>query len=120
MHTRLIPVERWRTTLDELSRTYDGSLVSLEIVGGSVGAEEQVCNQPLRGISSDRSGVIVQIEKAGGLHLEHRIAQPQKLRIVESEEGALIAVEIEDHGGIHNFVRFAWPARAEIFDRAVE
>lgn len=62
----------------------------------------------------------VQIEKAGGVHLDHRIANPQKIRIVESNEGSLIAVEIEDSGGVQNLVRLTSPARPEIFDRAVE
>ena len=120
MHTRLIPAERWRTTLDDLSRTYDGSLVSIEIVGGDVGAEEQVRDQPLRGISSDRSGMTVQIEKPGGIHFDHHVAHPQKLRIVETSEGALMAVEIEANGGVHSLVRFLSPMRAELFDPAVE
>jgi hypothetical protein len=120
MHTRQIPVPDWRQTLDDLSRSFSGALVSLEVVGGEVGAEEEVRDQPLRGLSSDRTGVTVQIEKVGGFHLDHRIAHPQKIRIVETTEGALIAVEIEDSGGIQNLVRFTSPARAEIFDRAVE
>jgi hypothetical protein len=120
MRTRQVPFTEWRGTLDDLSRSFAGALVSLEVVGGEVGAEEEVCNQPLRGITSDRNGVTVQIEKAGGIHLSHRIAHPQKVRIVESMEGSLIAVEIEDHGGVQNLVRFLTPARAELFDRAVE
>ena len=120
MRTRQVPFPEWRGTLDELSRSFSGALVSLEVVGGDVGAEEEVCNQPFRGITSDRSGVTVQIEKAGGIHLSHRIAHPEKLRIVESTEGSLIAVEIEDRGGVQNLVRFLSPARAEIFDPAVE
>ena len=106
MHTRQIPIAEWRRTLDDLSRTYDGVLVSLEVIGGDVGAEEEVRNQPLRGITSDRTGVNVQIGKAGGLHLDHLVAQPQKLRIVETTEGAVIAVEIEANGGLHSLVRF--------------
>ena len=120
MHTRQIPVAQWRQTLDDLSRTYDGVLVSLEVVGGDVGAEEEVRNQPLRGITSDRTGVTVQIEKAGGIHLDHRIAQPQKVRIVETDEGAVIAVEIEANGGLHSLVRFLSPMRPETLDAAVE
>ena len=120
MHTRQIPVGEWRQTLDDLSRAYDGMLVSLEVAGGDVGAEEEVHNQPLRGITSDRTGVTVQIEKAGGLHLDHRVARPQKLRIVETDEGAVIAIEIEANGGLHSLVRFQSPMRPEIFDPAVE
>ncbi|HEY6137694.1 MAG TPA: DUF5335 family protein [Thermoanaerobaculia bacterium] len=117
MRTKLVPFTEWRGTLDDLSRSFSGALVSLEVVGGEVGAEEEVCNQPLRGITSDRSGVTVQIEKLGGLHLNRRIAHPKTLRIVESSEGALIAVEIEDSGGVQNLVRFLSPARPEARSR---
>ena len=120
MQTKQVPFSDWRRTLDDLSRSFSGALVSLEVVGGEVGAEEEVRDQPFRGMTADRSGVIVQIEKGRGLHLDHRIAQPQKLRIAETDEGALVAVEIEDSGGIQHLVRFASPARAEIFDQAVE
>lgn len=120
MRTRHVPSTEWRATLDDLSRSFSGALVSLEVVGGEVGAEEEVCNQPLRGITSDRSGVTVAIEKAGGFHLNRRIAHPRTLRIVDSTEGSLIAVEIEDSGGVQNLVRFLSPARAEVFDPAVE
>jgi len=106
MRMRQIPMAEWRRALDDLSRTYDGVLVSLEVIGGDVGAEDEVRNQPLRGITSDRTGVNVQIEKAGGLHLDHLIARPRKLRIVETDEGAVIAIEIEANGGLHSLVRF--------------
>ena len=120
MHTKQIQAANWQRTLDSLSRSYDGAIVSLEIVGGDVGAEEEVLDQPLRGITSDPSGVTVQIEKAGGIHLDHHVEHPQKLRIVETDEGALIAVEIEDIEGIHSLVRFRSPMRPDILDPAVE
>ncbi len=120
MHTTQIPLSDWRRTLDELSRSYDGALVSLEIVGGEVGAEEEVHEQPLRGITSDPSGITVQIEQRGGLHLGHHVAHPKKLRVVETRGGAVVAVEIEDDEGIYSLVRFCSPARHDIFDLAVE
>lgn len=91
MRTRLIPSSDWRGTLDDLSRSFSGALVSLEVVGGEIGAEEEVRDQPLRGLTSDCSGVSVQIETAGGVHLDHRIAHPQKIRIVETNESTLTA-----------------------------
>ena len=84
MQTKQIHSADWRRTLDALSRSYDGALVSLEIVGGEVGAEEEIHDQPLRGISSDRSGMTVRIERSG-LHLEHHVAHPAALRIVETD-----------------------------------
>lgn len=120
MHTKQIPKADWRRTLDALSRSYDGAIVSVEILGGEVGAEEEVHEQPLRGITSDRSGVTIRFQKAGGLHLDHRVAHPQKVRILETDEGALMAIEIQCGGGMHSLVQFCSPARPEIFDPAVE
>lgn len=120
MHTRHVLAADWRQTLDDLSRTYDGMLVSLEIVGGDVGAEEEVRDQPLRGITFDPTGVTVQIAKTGGIHLDHHVAQPRTLRIVETNEGAVMAVEIEAAGGMHSLVRFRSPLRPDVLDAAVE
>lgn len=120
MHTKQIPMADWRRTLDDLSRSYDGALVTLEILGAEVGAQQEVHDQPLRGITSDPSGVIVQIEQAGGLYLDHRIAHPQALWIVENEESAVMAIEIEDDGGMRSLVRFRSPVRPKILDPAVE
>ena len=120
MQSRQIPESEWRTTLDSLSRSFDGVTVSLEIVGDDVGAEEEVHRQPLRGISADAAGVTMQFEKEGGMHLQHLVAHPKTLRVVETDEGALMAVEVEDDRGVNSFLRFEWPSRAAIFDPAVE
>lgn len=120
MQTKQIETADWRQTLDALSRSYDGALVSLEIVGGEVGAEEEIRDQPLRGITADRSGMTVQIERPGRLHLDHHVPHPTALRIVETDEGAVMAIEIEDTEGMHSLLRFRSPMRPEIFDPAVE
>ncbi|HEX6642832.1 MAG TPA: DUF5335 family protein [Thermoanaerobaculia bacterium] len=120
MHTKQIQTADWQETLDALSRSYDGALVSLEIVGGDVGAAEEFRDQPLRGISSDRSGMTIRFEWPGRRHLDHHVAHPETLRIVETDEGAVMAIEIEDVAGMRSFVRFRSPMRPEIFDPAVE
>jgi hypothetical protein len=109
MKTTHVPASLWRRTLDALSRRCDGSLISLEIVGGSVGAEEAVHEQPFRGITSDATGMIVQITKRGGIHLDHRVAHPRGVRIVETDDGVLVAVEIESETGTHSLVHFRSP-----------
>jgi hypothetical protein len=113
MKTRHIPSESWRGKLDELSRAYDGALVSLEIVGSEIGAQPQVLDQPLRGLSADRSGMTIRT----GMHLEHLIAHPSDLRIVETDEGAVMAVEIEECEGTHTLLHFRSPIRPELLDR---
>lgn len=120
MRTRNIPVAQWRETLDDLSRAFDGMRVSLEIIGGNLGAQDEVRDQPLRGITFDPTGVTVQIEKRGGIHLDHHIRTPQQVRIVETNEGAVMAVEIEESGGMYSLVRFRSPFRPDVLNRACE
>jgi hypothetical protein len=57
VRTQHVPAGLWRRTLDDLSRAYVGAIVSLEIVGDDVGAQPEVLDQPLRGLSSHRDGV---------------------------------------------------------------
>jgi hypothetical protein len=64
---------------------------SMEIVGEEVGAQLEVIDQPLRGVSSDRSGVTIRIAKPAGIHLEHLVAYPTDLRMAESDEGDAMA-----------------------------
>jgi hypothetical protein len=120
MRTQHVPSDQWRRTLDDLSRTFDGALVSLEIVGNDVGAQPQILDQPLRGLSSDRSGMTIRFARPTGAHLEHLIAHPSDLRIVESDEGAVMAVEIEEREGTHTLLHFRSPVRPELLDPAVE
>ena len=120
MHTRKIPRDLWRATFDELSRAYDGAIVSLEIMGDALGAETEAVNVPLHGITADRSGVTIRVSRPAGIHLEHTVAHPQDVRIVESDEGALIAVEIEEREGTHTLLHFRSPVRPALLDRAVE
>jgi hypothetical protein len=120
MHTKNVPENLWRRTLDDLSRTYNGAIASLEIVGGDVGAETAVVDQPLRGITADRDGVTIGFASPRGLHVQHRIEHPRDLRIVETDEGAVMAVELEEREGTSTLVHFRSPMRPEIFDPAVE
>lgn len=72
----------------------------MEIVGEEVGAQPEVIDQPLRGVSSDRSGVTIRIAKPGGIHLEHLVVYPTDLRMAESEEGDVLEglrFEVVDH-----------------------
>jgi hypothetical protein len=115
MHTRTIPHESWRQELDDLSRAYDGALVSIEVVGDEFGAQPEVIDQPLRGISADRSGVTISIAQ-----LDHYMPHPRDVRIVTEDEGAVVAVEVEESGGTNTLLHFRSPARPEIFDPAVE
>src|SRR5213075_395689 len=57
MHNHSIPEPQWKSVFDSLSRIYDGTPSSLEILAGDVGAQYQVENQPFRGVDYDRTGI---------------------------------------------------------------
>lgn len=120
MQTKRIPPDQWRRTLDDLSRSYDGALVSLEILGNEIGAQPEVLDQPFGGINGDRGGVTIRIAKPAGIHLQHLIAHPSELRIVETDDGAVMAIEIEEREGTHTLLHFRSPMRPELLDAAVE
>ena len=120
MHTRKIPRELWRPTLDELSRAYDGAIVSLEVMGDTIGAENEAVNVPLHGITADRSGVTIRVSRPAGIYLAHTVAHPKDVRIIETDEGAVMGVEIAEGEGTHTLLYFRSPVRPELLDRAVE
>lgn len=119
MKTRHVPSDQWRSTLDALSRTYDGAVVSLEIVDQALGAQNEILDQPLRGISSDRSGVTIRVARPEG-HLDHLVPHPCDVRIVETDDGAVMAVEIRESEERHALLHFRSPVRAELLDPSVE
>jgi hypothetical protein len=120
MHTTKITHEQWQQTLDELSRVYDGALVSLEILGDEIGAQPQILQQPLHGVTVDHGLIEVHFAKAGGSHLCHSVAHPLELRMVATDEGALVALEIEELEGTHTLLHFTHPMLPELLDPAVE
>ena len=55
MRTEEIPREAWVQRLNEFTTIHDGWLVSLEVLGPELGAQPEIRNVPLLGVSSDRS-----------------------------------------------------------------
>ena len=53
MRTIDVPQQDWTRTLDQLSAVHDGWLVSLDVVGPLLGAQPQIRDLPLRGITAE-------------------------------------------------------------------
>ncbi|MDP9191479.1 MAG: DUF5335 domain-containing protein [Acidobacteriota bacterium] len=62
----------------------------------------------------------IRLAKPSGLHLERMVQHPSDLRIVESDDGAVMAVEIEEKEGTHTLLHFRWPMRPESLDDGAE
>ena len=97
MQTRTIANPSWQTFFDSFSRLYSGSSASLEILTDDLGAQYEVEETPLTGISYDVSGLELHFATREG-HLVHRIEKPERIDIEENDEGLITAVEIAPKG----------------------
>ena len=116
MDTKTIAPRAWKRELDDLSRIYDGAPVTLQILRLGYGEEEQVVNEPLRGISADRTGVLIETAHDPENHLAHRIPDPIGIRVEQSDEGAIRALEVESLDGTMTKMRFRFPIIPELAD----
>jgi hypothetical protein len=97
METRTVLRETWQSFFDSFSRIYAGSRATLEILSGDLGAQMEVENAPLTGVSCDRTGVELHFLTHEG-HLVHRIASPLRISIEEGEDGLIAAIGIGSAG----------------------
>ncbi len=120
MQTHTISPQKWQSTFDSLSRIYDGATASVEILSPDIGAQMEVEDQPLRGISYDASGIEIHFATRDGRHLVHRIPHPKQVQIEEGEGGLLAALQIESTDDPRAVLRFRSPVAAKLLPSSVE
>ena len=54
MQTVEIPRKAWAQTLNEFTAIHEGWLVSLDVLGPTIGAQPEINNLPLLGVLADR------------------------------------------------------------------
>jgi uncharacterized protein DUF5335 len=120
METREISRQQWKSTFDSLSRIYDGSNASLEILDGARGAQMEIEDQPLRGISYDTTGIELVFSTRDGGHLAHRIANPERVQIEEGDDGLIAAIGIVSAGEPQTILRLSSPVASKLLPRATD
>jgi hypothetical protein len=95
MHTHSVAPERWKTMFDSLSRIYEGSIASLEVLSPELGDQFEVEEEPFRGISADRSGIELIFTTRDGQHLTHIVTKPKRVLLEENDDGLIGAMLIE-------------------------
>jgi uncharacterized protein DUF5335 len=114
MQTRTIPPDRYKTFFDSLSRIYQGSSATLEFVAEDLGAQHEIDDQPLSGVSYDKSGLELHFVGRDGSHLTHRIERPKRVQLEEGDDGLVEALEIESDGDPRAIVRFHPPVASRL------
>lgn len=94
VETRELSRENWTKIFDSLSRICAGSTATLEILDGDLGAQMEIEERPLNGITCDASGIEMIFVTRDGLHLAHRIATPERVHIEERDDGFVAAIGI--------------------------
>src|SRR5215470_5430995 len=110
MLTQEIPRNQWHEFFNRFSRQHEGWLVTLEVFNPDFGAQEEVRNLPLEGITiaeDDNTGAIaISAGKASDDHLTHTVVAPLHVWIEKTPQGADVALEIESKDDTKTLLRF--------------
>src|SRR5438270_60584 len=98
MQTVEIPRADWRIKLDEFSSAHEGWRVSLELLEPELGAQPEIADLPLRGVTAEVSGqadsAITIAASKGVDQITHTIHQPTRVQLEQNDSGADVALEI--------------------------
>jgi hypothetical protein len=121
MRTETVSPHRWRSFFRDFSLLHAGALVTVSVTEPGIGLEDEVANQPLRGISEDGDEIFIHIgDGSGHTHVEHRVEHVNTIQLQKTDEGADAAVDITSIDGTRTVVRFRSPALPELLDPGVE
>lgn len=123
MRTVEIPREAWAQTLNEFTAIHEGWLVSLDVLDPAIGAQPEIDNLPLLGVSADRvdrgGTIMISAACSVGEHITHTIHGATRLYIERREDGADVALQIESADGVKTILRFRAAALPETLDGVV-
>jgi Family of unknown function (DUF5335) len=114
MKNRGIPRARWPRALDDFSAMHEGWLASVDVVGGEFGAQAEVRDLLLVGVSAesrDRHGTITICVAGRGLdQVTRTIHSPTRVLIERTEDRARAALQIRSAEDTITILRLRAPA----------
>jgi hypothetical protein len=115
MQSQEIPIQQWRTFLDEFTKAHEGELISIEVQGKGIGAQTQASGVRLIGITFDPQSNLAQeidvMVSNEAAHLMHAIVHPSQLSIARTDDGIDAALQVKSTSGPTTLVRFAPPSQ---------
>ena len=124
MPTQEIPREDWSNFFDVFSRQHEGWLVTLEVFGPEVGAQEEAHQLPFEGISIASEGngadaIAINLGKTPEDHVTHTITKPEHVWLEQTSGGANAALEIDSGDQTKTLLRFRSALPPEMVDGVV-
>lgn len=123
MSTIEVTRDDWTSFFDTFSRQHEGWFASLEVLGDDVGAQREVDELPLEGISvnagENAESLIISFGKTPEDHVTHTVERPRHVWVNQTVEGAHESLEIEEEDNQKILLRFRSPIRPELVDGIV-
>ncbi len=114
-----IPPADWSRALNEFSAIHEGWLVSLDILSPTIGAQPEIIDLPLVGVTfepGDGGTMTVTAAPSADDHITHAIRSPARVWIERTDAGADVALEIESADSTKAILRFKTAALPETVD----
>jgi hypothetical protein len=120
MSTQEIPHYELGRFFDEYSQLHRGWLITVEIMSPGIGAQVQVRDLPLEGITVESNEVgedqiVILAGDSPDARISHTIDSPNRIWLKQSDQGADEALEIESADGVV-LIRFRSSALPEMID----
>jgi hypothetical protein len=123
MQTVEVPRKDWAATLNEFTAIHDGWLVSLDVLGADLGAQTEINNLPLLGVSGDHidhdGTVAVSVARSAKDHVTHIVDAVKRIYIERTDDGADQALQLESADGTRTILRFRVAVLPETVDGIV-
>jgi hypothetical protein len=111
--TTEIPRETWVDELNEFTTLHEGWLVSIDVLGQEIGAQVEINNLPLLGVSADRidhdGTIAVSVARSTTEHFTHLIRAVTRIYVKRIDDGAQAALRIDSLDGTTTILRFRAP-----------
>ncbi|HXE91682.1 MAG TPA: DUF5335 family protein [Terriglobales bacterium] len=118
--TREVPRREWPAFFDMFGRQHQSWLVTVELFGPEIGAQVEVRDRPLGGITAElghgRDDSIVLFLGAMPSELTHIVNRPTHVWLKQTTAGVDQAVAIERDGGPTTLLRLRSPMLLEMVD----
>lgn len=117
-----IPRADWSRALEAFSAIHEGWLVSLDVLSPSIGAQPEIAELPLVGVTfepDDEGLITLTVAPAASGHMTHAVRSPAHVWIERTDTGADVALDIESADGTQAILRFRTPALPETVDGMV-
>ncbi|HLG57514.1 MAG TPA: DUF5335 family protein [Vicinamibacterales bacterium] len=104
-----VPRVDWRRDLDWFTSAHEGWLVSIEIFGPSLGAQPEIDNLPLLGVSADHvnydGSIAISVARSAVDHFTHVVHGVSRIVIDQMHDGTNAGLLIDSTDGTRTVLK---------------